>query len=117
MSEKEETETEKKISIEMAALRDIISGFNEQSIGIAPIHLRYLELEGEFTPEDAEEAVTLYKEVMETIMAGHNLTVTQLAAYYILSELVLQRKDAVLQSVQSVAKPGIDEEEDKIGYA
>ena len=107
----------KKISVEQASLANIITGFNEQSIGMPSIFLRYLELEGELTTEEAEEAFTLYEKTIESIMGGHNLTVTQLAAYYIMSELVLQRKEAMVQLLQTVASADKVEPEDVTGYA
>lgn len=103
----------KQQNIEMKSLGNIIGGFCDQSIGMPIVYLRFLKLDGEFTLEDTQEAIALYKTIMKNILSGHNLTVTQLACMYVLSELVLQRKDALLDSTQPVIAEQVDE---RIGY-
>lgn len=97
--------------IEQASLAAIISGFNKQSLGMGRIMLRYLELNGEFSQEDAEEALQISEDTMKNIMNGKSLTVAQLAAVNTVAELTLQIADAVNKQQKTATIP-----EDIIGY-
>jgi hypothetical protein len=92
--------------VEMKALRQIVDGFNKQAVAIPTIAMRFLNLEGDFTKEQVEEAVALYKDVVETKLSGHNITVCQVAAFHILADLVLQAMDA--RQKQEVKKPAVE---------
>lgn len=89
--------------IEKLALSGIIEGFNKQSISIPSIAMRFLELEGKFSEEEAKQAIELYQKAVKEIMDGKNLTVCQLAAYHLLAELNLQRKANAIEKIEKPA--------------
>uniref|UniRef100_A0A6M3LS69 Uncharacterized protein n=1 Tax=viral metagenome TaxID=1070528 RepID=A0A6M3LS69_9ZZZZ len=80
-------------NVEKLALGNIINGFNNQSLGMPSIYLRFLEIEDEFTEEDIKESMDLYQDIMKSKTAGHNLSIAMLAAYYIIAELTLQHRE------------------------
>jgi hypothetical protein len=89
-------------NVEIRALRDIVDGFNKQAVAIPIIALRFLELEGDFTKEEIEEAVALYKDIVATKFSGRNITVCQVATFHALAELILQAREL------RVKKPVVD---------
>lgn len=99
METEETTITEQEI--EMASLRSMIDGFNTQSMGMPSITLRFLELEGMFKKEEAEDAIKLCGELFEKIK-GNNITVSQLAIYYVIAELNLQKQLFMNKDIQVI---------------
>lgn len=78
---------------ELASLRSILKGFNQQSLGMSAIALRCIELEGALDEKEVAESLNIYKEFINNNMSGKNLTTCLVAAYYILAELAIQVND------------------------
>jgi len=96
-------------NIERLALGNILDGFNTQSVGMPAICQRFIELSEELTEEDTKKAIDTYQEIISSKIAGLNLNIAMMVAYYILAELTLQRKDhmnKIIQSADKVAKQG-----------
>jgi len=96
------------------ALGNILDGFNTQSVGMPAICQRFIELGDELTEEDMKKALETYQEIISSKIAGLNLNIAMMVAYYILAELTLQRKEhmnQIINQAEIVEKQGVQ------GYA
>jgi hypothetical protein len=101
---------------EKMSLSGIIDGFSKQSVVMPTIAMRYLELEGGFSEEQAHEAVETYKHVMKEVMDGKNLTICHLAAMLILAELNVQANIANTRLQEKREDNLRYKQEDNLGY-
>ena len=81
--------------MELLTLGTVIDGFNVQAMGMPLLYARFLELEGSLDRPELDQAVELYQDIMKSKAAGLNINVVYLAAYYILAELGMQKKEHV----------------------